>query len=107
VIRGRGPPSWRVTQLSSPGVRAHHLAVLSPEPATAATRLAEAAGHFLLTPRQTQVLALLMRGHANKTIAVTLRCAENTVEYHVSQLLRRTGTDSRAALVALVWGGSP
>jgi DNA-binding CsgD family transcriptional regulator len=60
-----------------------------------------AAQHRLgLTPRQTDVLALVVRGKANSTIAAILECVERTVELHVTALLDRFGVDSRAGLVA-------
>jgi DNA-binding CsgD family transcriptional regulator len=65
--------------------------------------LAIARQRWGLTPRQMQVLALLARGLANKTIALQLECAESTVELHVTALLSRTQSESRAALVASLW----
>ena len=43
---------------------------------------------------------LLATGLSNKEIAASLGCAENTVEYHVSALLRRYRVRSRVELVA-------
>ena len=60
---------------------------------------------FGLTPRQVEVLELLGAGKNNREIATALACAARTVELHVSELLRRTQTDSRLALVARVWSG--
>jgi DNA-binding CsgD family transcriptional regulator len=57
---------------------------------------------WTLTPRQTEVLALLTRGLSNAAIAAELACVERTVELHVTSLLDRAGVDSRAALVATV-----
>jgi DNA-binding CsgD family transcriptional regulator len=54
-----------------------------------------------LTARQTQVLALLLRGYANRSIAADLQCALNTVEHHVTAVLAKAGVDSRAELIAL------
>lgn len=56
-----------------------------------------------LTAKQAEVLALVVRGFTNKEIARELDCAENTVEFHMTQLLRRSGTDSRAQLIAKFW----
>jgi DNA-binding CsgD family transcriptional regulator len=66
----------------------------------AETRLQRAADRWRLTPRQIDVLRVLVRGKANKEIAVDLECAENTVELHVTQLLRRAGVVSRAELIS-------
>jgi DNA-binding NarL/FixJ family response regulator len=56
-----------------------------------------------LTPRQTEVLDLLVRGHPNGPIAEQLGCSERTVEIHVTELLRRSGTGSRGVLIAAFW----
>jgi len=62
---------------------------------------AEALGGRLdLTPRQARVLSHLIRGASNKEIAAELACAENTVEFHVTQLLRKAGVQSRTQLLA-------
>jgi DNA-binding CsgD family transcriptional regulator len=46
------------------------------------------------------VLELIAVGaHTNKEIAVTMGCAEVTVENHVTALLRRAGAKSRTDLV--------
>jgi DNA-binding CsgD family transcriptional regulator len=72
---------------------------------TAEERLAAASGAWDLTPRQSEVLAILARGRSNKEIAAALGCAENTVELHVTQLFRRAGTGSRGELIARFWSG--
>jgi DNA-binding NarL/FixJ family response regulator len=66
-------------------------------------RLEAAAEAWDLTRRQSDVLGVLARGRSNKEIAVELGCAENTVELHVSELLRRTGASSRSELIARFW----
>jgi DNA-binding NarL/FixJ family response regulator len=55
-----------------------------------------------LTPRQTEVLALIAQGLPNATIAAQLACVERTVELHVTALFDRAGVDSRSALVSRV-----
>lgn len=57
-----------------------------------------------LTPRQMEVLELLVAGSSNKEVAQALGCALRTVELHVSELLRRTGARSRTALLARLLG---
>ncbi|APR81927.1 Transcriptional regulator, LuxR family protein [Minicystis rosea] len=74
-----------------------------PEDADLAARVDSAGSAWDLTARQLRVLALLVRGDANKEIAQTLACAENTVELHVTQLLRKSGTPTRAKLIAKFW----
>ena len=58
-----------------------------------------------LTPRQGEVLALVVAGHANKEIARQLDCSHRTVELHVAVILRKTGSARRAALVGKFWSG--
>lgn len=54
-----------------------------------------------LTGRERDVLHLLATGARNHAIAAQLRVSENTVKFHVSNLLRKTGTTSRAELAGL------
>ena len=55
-----------------------------------------------LTPRQVEVLALMMQGKSNKLICRTLDLAEPTVKNHVSAILKALGAVNRteAALAA-------
>ncbi|MBX3705720.1 MAG: response regulator transcription factor [Pseudomonadales bacterium] len=48
-----------------------------------------------LTPRQHEVLVLLVRGLSNKEIATHLDLAENTVRVHVAAILRLLGARNR------------
>jgi DNA-binding CsgD family transcriptional regulator len=57
----------------------------------------------MLTPRESQVLARLVQGDSNPAIAASLACTVRTVEFHVTNLLKKTGHVSRAALSAAVW----
>ena len=45
----------------------------------------------------------MARGSSNKEIARELEAAERTIEFHVTQLLRKVGADSRAQLIAKLW----
>lgn len=71
--------------------------------AGAEARLALAIERWQITRRQVDVLQVLVRGKTNKEIANILQCAENTVELHVTQLLRRAGVSSRGELIARFW----
>jgi len=55
-----------------------------------------------LTERQLQVLALLMQGKPNKSIARALHVAEGTVRVHVAAILRRLGVANRTEAVGMV-----
>ena len=48
-----------------------------------------------LTPRELDVLALLVRGNTNREIATTLFISEKTVSVHVSNILRKLEVTSR------------
>ena len=52
-----------------------------------------------LTARETEVLELLARGHANKQIASSLYVSEKTVKAHVSSILKKLGVQSRTQAV--------
>jgi FixJ family two-component response regulator len=54
----------------------------------------------LLTPRERQVLALVIAGRRNKEIAYALACEESTVKVHRSRLMRKLGTRSLADLLS-------
>ena len=51
----------------------------------------------MLTPRQQEVLELVVRGKSNKEIARTLKLGEGTVKVHMAGLFRALGVNSRAA----------
>ncbi|AZL66751.1 MULTISPECIES: LuxR C-terminal-related transcriptional regulator [Pseudomonas] len=53
-----------------------------------------------LTPRESEVLRLLLLGKTNKQIAIDLHISDYTVRDHVSSLLRKHCTHSRSTLMA-------
>jgi DNA-binding NarL/FixJ family response regulator len=55
-----------------------------------------------LTPRQGQILDLIVAGQSNKTMARNLGVSEGTVKVHVAALLRALGVPNRSAAAA--WG---
>lgn len=67
-------------------------------------RVQRAANTWRLTPRQREVLQLVIRGRGNASIAEELQIGERTVELHVSAILDRACVNSRTSLVALVFG---
>lgn len=54
----------------------------------------------VLSPRETQVLALVARGLSNQQIADELTLSRHTVRRHVSNLLTKLGVESRTAAAA-------
>lgn len=70
----------------------------SAEPAVAGAALAG----LTLTPRQTDVLALLLKGLPNKLIARELNVSVETVKDHVAAVLRALNVNSRTQAVLAV-----
>ena len=67
--------------------------------AEAAARLA------LLTPREREVMEMVVSGKANKQVGASLGISQKTVEAHRAQVMRKTRADSLAKLVQLA--GTP
>jgi DNA-binding CsgD family transcriptional regulator len=103
IRTGRGK-AWAVTGLAAAGVPRRYLLVGHGRSDIRQTRVARAAKRWGLTPRQTQVLALLAKGLSNKTIAADLGCAESTVELHVTAILAKADCESRAAVIGTLFG---
>jgi DNA-binding NarL/FixJ family response regulator len=55
-------------------------------------------GSISLTPRQKQVLRILVAGRSNKEIGASLGIKERTVKSHVAKLMRKVGVRNRIAL---------
>lgn len=66
-------------------------------------RLERSRQRWRLTPRQCEVLALLVHGRTNGEIAEVLECRAGTIELHVGSLLAKCGAENRAMLTALFW----
>jgi two-component system response regulator FixJ len=54
-----------------------------------------------LTPRERQVMDLVVDGAANKVIAIDLELSERTVEIHRAKVMEKMGARSVAHLVKL------
>jgi FixJ family two-component response regulator len=67
----------------------------------AANQEAFAARYATLTPREREVLALLVRGLPNKQAAFELGITEYTVQIHRAHIMRKMEADSFATLVRL------
>jgi DNA-binding CsgD family transcriptional regulator len=57
---------------------------------------------FRLTPRETEVMKLLVRGVSNKEIAAAIRVKVGTVKNHVSNTYEKTGCTNRVELINLI-----
>ncbi|MDP9097271.1 MAG: LuxR C-terminal-related transcriptional regulator, partial [Pseudomonadota bacterium] len=68
---------------------------------------ASAAGHIAdLTPRQHQIMDLVLAGHPSKNIAADLGISQRTVENHRASIMKTTGTRSLPALARLALAAS-
>ena len=93
--------------LAAIGAARAGLAVLDPDLAVAA--LAPRTPHALpettigaaLTPREAEVLALLVDGLPNKSIAIRLDISDHTVKFHVNAILGKLGARSRTEAAVL------
>jgi two-component system response regulator FixJ len=55
-----------------------------------------------LTPRETEVLMLLMEGHLNKVIAAQLEMSIRTAEHHRARVLEKMGARSLSHLIKML-----
>lgn len=58
-----------------------------------------------LSPRQKQILRLVMRGKADKQILSELGISASTLKNHLSRIFLKLGANSRAHAVALFLAG--
>lgn len=77
-----------------------------------ATKLAawreDAASHVAgLTPRQRQIMELVLAGHPSKNIAADLHISQRTVENHRASIMKKTGSKSLPALARLALAAAP
>ncbi|PZW40807.1 two-component system CheB/CheR fusion protein [Humitalea rosea] len=67
-----------------------------------------AASHVTsLTPRQRQIMAMILAGHPSKTIAADLGIGQRMVENHRAAIMKKTGSSSLAALARLAFAAAP
>eukprot|EP01037_Dinobryon_pediforme_P004308 gene4308-4358_t len=59
-----------------------------------------------LTPRQHEIMDLVLAGHPSKNIAADLKISQRTVENHRSAIMRKTGAASLPALTRLALAAS-
>jgi DNA-binding CsgD family transcriptional regulator len=95
----------RVTRLDGEG---HSKFAMSVEFFRGGDSLSRAARKYQLTPREIDVLAMILEGASATETAHALKIAETTVQGYYKRLLSKTGSRNRPAMVANVldWGGS-
>ncbi len=57
---------------------------------------------YSLSKRQIEIVEALLQGKSNKEVAVDLNIEVNTVQVHLQNIYRKTGTSGRYAIMALV-----
>lgn len=92
-----------VGRVGPPGESERFLVILRDEDALLQARLDGAARRWSVTPREREVLRLMVGGDSNKEIATKLGCHEGSVERHVTSLLRKARCDSRGRIIARFW----
>ena len=55
----------------------------------------------LLTPRELEILQLILVGYTNKAIAAAICISEKTVEFHLHNIYTKIGVRTR--MLAVVW----
>jgi DNA-binding NarL/FixJ family response regulator len=71
--------------------------------ATAAARPTDGRGNPIdFSPRQVQVLELLMQGKQNKIIAYELSMCESTAKVHIRNIMRRLNARNRTQVVSMI-----
>jgi len=61
----------------------------------ALSRLQTKSSESLLTPREMELLQLIVDGMSNKAIAERLSLSENTIKYHIKNILQKLGVQNR------------
>ncbi len=86
-------------------IRAAHMGqtTLAPEATQALVQGERSSADELydLTPREKEVLALIVQGQSNPEIAESLVVSISTVKFHVSAILSKLGAKSRTEVVAI------
>ncbi|MDM7941390.1 MAG: response regulator transcription factor [Hydrogenophaga sp.] len=75
-----------------------------PAPAHRSREWAVTPAELGLTPRQGEILALVLRGLPNKRIAHTLDVSESTVKEHLTGILERLGVKTRVEILTHLRG---
>jgi DNA-binding CsgD family transcriptional regulator len=90
-------------RVRQPGLGMPHVLILIKEPdvRSAIDRIA-LEDIFRLTPRESEIAALLANGASAQEIAKRLELTVGTVRFNIKRIFQKTGTHSQTALVVLV-----
>lgn len=95
-------PAFDVTPLEA-GEATYHLAVARERVLSTSERLDMAKASWRLTPREADVVGLLVQGLPNKLIADRLTLTLGTTALFVTLILRKAGAANRCELIARFW----
>jgi len=111
VTRARGiprqmviPPLFAISLMPLEHIGEAELAVLTVEAVRSRANLHAAVAEFALTPRETQILALILDGTSGPQMATMLDLAESTVQTYFKKLLEKTRSANRYGMVAKILG---
>ncbi len=68
---------------------------------TTATHATDCPPNVQLSPREFEVLALIVQGRSNPEIAATLYLSQNTIKTHVRGILNKFGVSDRVQAAVL------
>ena len=88
------------------GVPASVIVILLAQPETDLVDQLPSQSQNDLTPRQRQVMDLVLAGHPSKNIATDLKISQRTVENHRAAIMQRTGATSLPALARIAVGAA-
>lgn len=97
--------TFRAARVESEDVSGHADIAVSIEPASPAERRDLFSRSHALSPRESELLDLLVEGADTRTIAQTMFLSQHTVQDHLKSMFAKTGAHNRRTLVTRVAGG--
>jgi len=73
--------------------------VLMNRLASQSARNAQKIPRVVLSPREIEILRLVAKGHSNAAISVQVSLSENTIKYHIKNILQKFGAHNRTEAV--------
>jgi DNA-binding CsgD family transcriptional regulator len=97
--------TFRAARVESAAPREEQDIAVSIEPASLAERRDLFSRSHALTPREAELLVLLVDGADTRRIAATLHMSPHTVQDHLKSIFAKTTTRNRRTLLARLAGG--